>query len=691
MRRVFLTLSLCLSLATGAAAQIVAEDPALARVFALTRDGAWDEASAAVPNGDAVLRDLVTWMKLRSGGLGFEAAQGFLARRDDWPQQRSLREEAEKVMPETLSAEEVKAWFEGHAPQTGRGVRLLAEAHLAMDDAAGAATVLRDGWLALVMEEAEETALRARFESGLSLMHAERAAAMLDRGAVSAAERLLPVLDGASAAEVALRIAVQRGGELGEAAFAAAPAALRAKASVAADRFNQLAARGDRTDAMGLLRAQTELGDAARWANWRRVIARWQMREGEDRSAYLLAATHGLEPSEGEDFADLEWLAGYIALRKLNEPAAAVAHFQRTADAVDGAISLGRAWYWTGRAHLELGNAEAAQAAFARAAEHQSAFYGQLAAERLARPLDPALAGRATLGQWRGTALAADDRFQALQKLIAGGERAGAVAFVFHLARELEPDDLARLGAYLEEAGEPFFEIFLGKTAATRGIFLPAVQFPLHPLAERSLAVAPEIGLAFARRESEFNPVVGSPAGALGLMQLMPGTAEEMAGFLDLPYSRGRLTADWAYNAELGTGYLARLYERFGDGLALVAVGYNAGPRRADEWVEARGDPRNDDVDIIDWLEHIPFRETRNYVQRVAEAVIVYRARLGNAGGGIGLEALLRRGLPPVAARPVSGLVPEATLTPVARPETGEAPSDLVPERTMRPVARPSR
>lgn len=692
MRRVFLTLGVCLCLAAGAAAQIAADDPAVARVFDAARDGDWATAQSAVPANDPILRDLVTWLKIRADAADFETARAFLARRGDWPRQDDLQAAAEKVIPSALSADEVIAWFGGRAPKTGFGVLRLAEAHLAADDAVAAALVLREGWLSLVMDEPEEAALRARFENGLALLHGERVTALLDRGAVAAAERLLPMLEGAAQAEAALRIAVQRGGEAGDAAYDAAPSALRNLSSVAADRFNQIAARGDWTDAIALLEEQNAIEEAERWSGWRRVLARWEMREGRDGSAYRLAATHGLTPEAGENYADLEWLAGYVALRKLDRPEVALTHFQRVEQAVDGAISLSRAGYWIGRTQADLGNAIAAQEAYARAAQHQTAFYGLLAAERLGRPLDRMLAGRGNLQQWRGSGLAQDSRFQALQRLIAGGERSGAVSFVAQLARELEAGSLAQLGYYLEEKGEPFFEVLAGKTAAARGIQIPALLFPIHPMAERSYPVAPEIGLAFARRESEFNPVVGSPAGALGLMQLMPGTAEEMAGRLDMPYSRGRLTADWPYNAELGTGYLARLYERFGDGLTLVAVGYNAGPRRSDEWMAARGDPREPDVDVIDWIEHIPFRETRNYVQRVAEAVIVYRARLGGGGGDVGIEALLRDGLTPVPLRPVSDLVPVATPTPVARPSSEAVPpaaSELVPERTPLPVARP--
>jgi soluble lytic murein transglycosylase len=170
----------------------------------------------------------------------------------------------------------------------------------------------------------------------------------------------------------------------------------------------------------------------------------------------------------------------------------------------------------------------------------------------------------------------------------------------------------------------------LGKAAAERGIVIEGPYYARHPVAEMSLAAPTEMVLAIARRESEFNPSVVSGAGAQGLMQVMPGTARDVARDLGIAYERDKVLADWAYNARLGATYLAQLGARFDGNVVLVAAGYNAGPGRAAQWVESYGDPRGTKGDaIIDWIEHIPFRETRNYVMRVAESLPAYRARLG--------------------------------------------------------------
>jgi len=184
--------------------------------------------------------------------------------------------------------------------------------------------------------------------------------------------------------------------------------------------------------------------------------------------------------------------------------------------------------------------------------------------------------------------------------------------------------------AALEE-DQPYVAVTVAKLAASRGVILHDALFPLHPLARADLPVPRELALSIARRESEFHPGARSGAGALGLMQVMPGTAQDVARDLGLPYDRAALTRDPVYNARLGSAYLAGLRDRFGPSVALVAAGYNAGPSRPARWIEDFGDPRSDRVDVVDWVEHVPFIETQTYIMRVMETIPIYRARLAGA------------------------------------------------------------
>ena len=173
----------------------------------------------------------------------------------------------------------------------------------------------------------------------------------------------------------------------------------------------------------------------------------------------------------------------------------------------------------------------------------------------------------------------------------------------------------------------------IGKRVAKRGIVLPAAYYALHPMHRMNLPIAPEMALSIARRESEFDPVVTSGVGARGLMQIMPDTAREVARGLGInDHSTDRLLLDWDYNAKLGSSFLSTLAGRFGGNVVMISAAYNAGPSRPNRWMQERGDPRGSDsltFDMIDWIEHIPFNETHNYVMRVTESLPIYRARLG--------------------------------------------------------------
>jgi soluble lytic murein transglycosylase len=217
--------------------------------------------------------------------------------------------------------------------------------------------------------------------------------------------------------------------------------------------------------------------------------------------------------------------------------------------------------------------------------------------------------------------------------LQASGEINLAERFWTHLAESLDRDQASQLGQAAIDIGQPHLAVMIGKRVARRGITLPAPYYPLHPLAEADLPMAPEMNLAIARRESEFDPVVRSGVGARGLMQIMPATAKEVAASLgrSADHSTDRLSSDPVYNAELGAAFLSQLAGRFNGNVVMMSAAYNAGPSRPIRWMERFGDPRkgSDDFDMIDWIEHIPFRETRNYVMRVAESLPIYRARLG--------------------------------------------------------------
>ncbi|PXW68690.1 soluble lytic murein transglycosylase [Loktanella sp. PT4BL] len=637
-----------------------------------TAQSDWDVAAQIAQGVGPVTQDTLMWLRLRTGDAPFAIYRDFLNRRADWPGLDRLRAEAELMIDESIAPAQVIAWFAGEVPQTGEGAVRLAQAHLALGQTEAARDVLRDTWITQRLTEDGQAVMLAAFAEELSPFHAARVDALLWRSRAEDATRMLPLLPADQAALAAARIGyITRADDLA-ARVAAVPAALRQDPGLAYDRYSWLAGRGERTDAVQMLLERSTsaaaLGEPFRWSGWRRVLARWEMREGRAEQAYQLASRHYL--TEGESYADLEWLAGYLSLTYLGDPARALTHFQNGLRASSSPISLGRMHYWIGRTHVVKGNVDLAADAYSAGAAHQTSFYGLLASEKVGRALDPSLAGAQV--DWRNAPVFDDDIVQAALILLAGGERGAAFTFFAELGRTLSASEIATLGAYLTEIDEPFYTLLLGKAAVERGILIPSVYYPIHDMAALDLPAEPALALSIARRESEFNETIGSPVGALGLMQVMPATAEEVSGNLGIPYSRGRLTNDWQYNATLGTHYLAYLEEEFGPSPVMIAAGYNAGPSRPRQWIDERGDPRLLEMDVVDWIEHIPFRETRNYVMRVTESIPVYQARLTGQTGPVRFTELL------IGKKPL--------LRPRARPEpvASDAASD-----TVRPVARP--
>lgn len=630
-----------------------ADDAAVLRqALSAAGAGEWDRAQGLSRRAETALAaSVIDWMRLRAGAGSWDEAARFLKTHPDWPGLALLRRKAEGVIPAGLEPDAVVAFFAGGAPQTGTGAFRLATALARAGRGEAARAEVRRAWTSLPMTAAE----RAAFQDGFAVVvddnHWTRTDALLWAGATAEAGAMIPKLREGGQALARARIALQEDGDGVDALIAAVPARLAADPGLAFDRLGWRIRKGRWAEAEELLLAVSTdaagLGDPARWGDRRRSLAREAMREGRARNAYRLAAQHHL--TGGADYADLEWLAGYLALTRFDDPDRALAHFARFRAAVTTPISLGRAGYWEGRAHEAAGNPEAAMAAYAEGARHQSSFYGQLAAERAGLPADRALAGGGAAGgetggataDWRQAGFLQSDVVQAALLLRRAGETEMMARFLLHAEEDMAPADSILLARMALDLGHPFVAVRIAKRLAEGGVVVPDVYYPVTDAAGFDLAVPVPLALAIARQESELNPAAVSPAGARGLMQLMPGTARKMAADLGEDYALSRLTDDPAWNARLGSGYLAQMLDRFGGSHVLAAAAYNAGPNRVDQWIAEYGDPRSPRVDPIDWIEMIPYRETQNYVMRVLEGVHVYRLRLGQDASAIGLTGLI--------------------------------------------------
>ncbi|SLN75025.1 Soluble lytic murein transglycosylase precursor [Roseovarius gaetbuli] len=595
----------------------------LASALEAMQGGRWDAAAQLARRDGPAAGELIEWYHLRAG-LGEPAeVLAFLRRNSHWPGLDYLRRQSEEAMADA-AFDDVLAFYDGYRPQTGTGVLSLARALVARGRVGEAEASVVLGWRTLDLSSEEHDAFMAEHGALLAPHHAARLEMALWRGLRDVAD-ILPLVSEADRSLAKLRGTVENeGGEgLSE--------AQQRHPGIAYELFNRHL-QNDPDKAIEVILRQSRikagLGEPERWASWRRALARQKMREGEAQLAYDLASVHQLV--EGANYADLEWLSGYLALRYLEAPELALDHFQRFRAAVATPISLGRAGYWIGRAQEALGDPQAAKLAYGEGAAYQTSFYGLLAAEKAELPVDPMLAGREMFPPWRAADFAKSDLKEIGTLALAMGDLGLARRFIIHLSEAQDRTGLGQMGQMLADLKQPHLQVMLGKAAAGRGIVIESPYYALHPVAEMALAVPTEMALAIARRESEFNHLVVSGAGAQGLMQVMPGTARDVARDLGIEHERDKVLTDWAYNARLGATYLAQLGARFDGNVVLVATGYNAGPARATQWVEDYGDPRATKGDaIIDWIEHIPFRETRNYVMRVAESLPAYRARLG--------------------------------------------------------------
>ena len=618
--------------------------------FAAVETERWTEARRlAAQAADPLPAKVVDWLDLTRPGAqrSFEDYARFLRENPDWPGQRALRAEAERAMSEGLPAATVIEWFGDRPPATIAGAMKLAAALLRNGREADATALVRDGWVRLDAAAGEEIDFLLRHKRRL---RAEDHLARLDRllwdGQSGPARRMMKRVDAGHRALAEARLRLMRLDPGVDGAVRQVPRELLRDPGLIYERarwrrrkemyeavpelFEPPPASAGHTDVLWF-----ERHDAAR-----RALAR-----GETALAYRLARDHGAE--RGLTFAEGEWLAGWVALRFRGDAKTAHAHFKRLYEGVDSALSSSRGAYWAGRAAETLGEAALAAHWYETAATHSTAYYGQLAAQRLGRdealrlpaPAEPTAAARAAFAELELT--------RVVRALGALDQTDQARPFLIRLTEIVDGAGGQRMvGDLAAELGRPDLTVVVAKAARQRGAELVEFLFPLRAVPDGD---GPEdaLVLAVVKQESAFAADAVSPAGARGLMQLMPATAKQVAGQIRLKYDKAKLTADPDFNMRLGRAYLDDLLRRFDGSYVLAVAAYNAGPSRVWQWIRELGDPRDERVDTIDWVESIPFGETRNYVQRVMENLQVYRHRLDRRQVALSLEQdLSRKGRP---------------------------------------------
>lgn len=638
LRHVITVLLLCLAplvLSPTASAKDLspADVGVLSQSLALLDQGKSGDARAlAKAASDPLVLELVTFFDLTRSGMPaiFHELGGFMERHPDWPSQRTLAVKAEAVFPSTLDAVSVAGWFDRYPPATGQGAFHYVDALATLGRVQEAEVQAHRLWRELPLADAQEGLFLQRYGAWLTAEdEIARLTMLLDRGMHGAAEAQAKRAGAGYPELAAARSALQDQKKGADKLIEKIPPHLTGDGPLLFD----LAVYYWKTDQYGeleqLLNAlgRDNAGHAQEMWIYRFALAGRLLDQGKAGRAYPIARDNGLD--DGLGFAELEWLAGHIALRRLNDPASALIHFARYHDGSTTPISKGKGAFWAGLAAEALGRSEEAKRWLATSAQHDSAFYGQLAAARLGLTPGDNLPPMPAPDDKAYQALAAGELARAAKALNAAGDRGRAHLFFHHLLERGESQaHFQAAGRLAQDMGRWDLVIDAGKEARRAGFLLTDYLFPVPPL---KIVDEPEMALVLAviRQESEFDQTAVSRAGAKGLMQLMPATAKGVAKGLGLNHSEGKLTEDPDYNVQLGSAYLTELITQFDGSYLLTLAGYNAGPHRATTWIERNGDPRHDRTDVIEWIEAIPFYETRNYVMRVAESVVVYRHLLG--------------------------------------------------------------
>lgn len=620
---------------------------AIKKAIELARRGKTSEATA-IGNSvtDPVAAKLIEWVVLRAENddFDFQRYAGFAAANPGWPNITQFRRKAEAALWQNgVNDAVIRRYFASNKPLTAKGKLAYARALLAQGDRAMAQQYVRDAWRNDALTADMERQVLDSF--GPLLNGGDHKARLNQRLYSDDTDQALRAAQKLGASQVALvqaRAAVMGKSSRAKALLDAVPADARNDAIYLFTRAQWLR-RNDKVAeaAQAMMAAPTNVEDPDEWWAERRLLARKLLDEGDARTAFRIARDAAMPVKEGARVEHL-FTAGWIAFRFLNDPATAKPLFARTVQVAEHPASLSRAYYWYARTAEALGQTGEAKTYYERAARYTTTYYGQIAHARLGGsdlripgpPPSHPQASRLEI-------------VRAMDMLYAIDERDLVASAVADLAdRAPDPAALAAVAALVERREDARALALLGRTAVGRGLPFEHYAYPIAGLPRFKPIgpqIEPHVAYAIARQESGFNPRARSGANAQGLMQVLPGTAKLVARKNGVAFDAARLLNDPVYNVQIGAAELGDVIDTYRGSYILAFVAYNAGRGRVREWIARFGDPRDPKVDPIDWVERIPFSETRNYVQRVMENMQVYRVRFG-ASHKLLIEADLRRG-----------------------------------------------
>ncbi len=598
-------------------------------------------------------RAVADWAYLRSSADNLSSLEisRFLDQNYGWPDERRLREKAEDSFTDATPAEEIFAFFDKRDPVTSDGHLQLARAFLSRGNRDAATAQIKAAWINFNHTSRQETELLNAYGGFLSPQdHWEKADRQLFDIRATATRRILNYVPSERRAEALTRIAFLLNDRNAPSLYNNLPADSQQDAGVllaAVRHYRRMDQEPLAITYAGLAPLDpVSLRDPGAWFYERKLLARWALKNARFEDAYILSAYSGLE--DGADFAEAEFMAGWVALRFLGDAERAKAHFAFLATGVTSSISRSRGEYWLGRAFAAAGEESMARQHYLVAGAYPYTYYGQLALQELGPDAPQVIFPQAPAEPDANdlTVFEARPMVHAMHILAEIGEDVHFDRFARALDDQIQSEGEV-LAYYDLVIGErkTYLAVRGGKVARNNGAEVPHVIYPLYSVPDSAARyVETPLILGLSRQESEFNPRAYSSARARGMMQLLSSTAQITARKEGLPFSSSRLLSDPDYNMTLGAAHLSHLLDRFNGSYIMVMGAYNAGPHRVDRWVEEYGDPRDPNVDPIDWIELVPFSETRNYIMRVIENTQVYRSRIEGQPLGAGILADITRG-----------------------------------------------
>ncbi|MGE0108270.1 MAG: lytic transglycosylase domain-containing protein [Bdellovibrionales bacterium] len=587
---------------------------------------------------------LVELMAQPGNDFDFYELARFVMQHPDWPNLNGVRLIAEQKIPRNMPSQQVLNWFTSYPPLTAVGFTRYIDVLNATSQEAKAIKLVRSRWIDRNFDKDDFNAFYSRYKPLLRKEdHRKRLNRLLWDERTSAAKDMFRFVNHKDELLAQARIALIKDQSSVAPLINKVPKKYQNDAGLLYERMRWRLRRDMYQEALEIaMHPPKKIARPSLWWEKTHILARYLMEQHKFTQAYELVKQHRLTDDESFAYLQAEFLTGWLALRKINKPLEAEARFRNIVKTASAPISKARGYYWLGRAQEANNQLAEAGKSYEMAALYNTTFYGQLAIDKLyenpyilAQP-EPPIPSSIRDDFYKRSIIRAIEQLARLD--LYGKAKEYFLAATNYATKRVDFALLIELANIIER---PDWAIATAKKAAQEGILITGAAYPILSIA---IPQPPDIAFTHAliRQESMFNPRAGSSVGAQGLMQLMPDTAQDVAREIGIRFDSSRLT-DPHYNVRLGTYFIQKQIERFDGSLVLALAAYNAGPRRAQEWIKTFGDPRKANVDTVDWIETISIYETRNYIQRILESLQFYRARLSGGKAFLQIRNDLKR------------------------------------------------